>query len=104
MWRNLGQRDKPPERDIALIEATITKTPGLYTMRTSTACLWNILVIAVGLLIAIVGLAYGLCVDPGDSAPRQTVAALWVVQGILGLLISAVGVLGFTYFANLPSD
>jgi hypothetical protein len=92
------------EREIALIEATITKLPGVYIMRTSTACWWNILVLAVGLLIAIIGLSYGLFADPGDSALRQTVAALWVIQGLLGLLIAAVGVFGATYFLNLPGD
>ena len=82
-------------------EKGITYKPRGYRMPAYIACWWNILVIVIGLLVAIVGLGYGLFAGPGDSAPRQTVAALWVVQGILGLLIAAVGVLGLTYFANL---
>lgn len=70
----------------------------MYIMSSGTAFLWNLLVIIIGLLIAIVCLGAGLLADPADSALRQTVAALWVIQGILGLLIAAVGVFGATYF------
>jgi hypothetical protein len=78
--------------------------PGYCQMPSGSACWCNIFVIVVGILIAMIGLANGLFADPDNSALRQTVAALWVIQGLIGLLIAAVGVLGFTYFANLPSD
>jgi hypothetical protein len=55
---------------------------------------WNVAVIVIGTLIAAGGLVAGLFADPEDSALRQTVAALWVIQGLLGLIIAAVGVLG----------
>ncbi|HVB16672.1 MAG TPA: hypothetical protein VNF04_09080 [Stellaceae bacterium] len=58
------------------------------------ALAWNVVVIVVGVLIAIIGLINGLAADPLDSALRQTVSALWVIQGLLGLLIAAVGILG----------
>jgi hypothetical protein len=60
-------------------------------------------------LIGLIGLAVALTAAPGDSAPRQTVAALWVIQGLIGLLIAAVGILGatlvhaFRYDAQRPA-
>ena len=65
-------------------------------MDTKKAVVWNAVVIFVGAFIAVIGLVAGLSAQPGDSAPRQTVAALWMIEGLLGLLISAVGVLGVT--------
>ena len=50
----------------------------------------------IGSLIAVIGLINGLTVNPESSAFRQTVAALWVIQGLIGLLIAAVGTLGAT--------
>jgi hypothetical protein len=60
------------------------------------AIVWNSVVIFVGAFIAVIGLVAGLSAQPGDSAPRQTVAALWIIEGLLGLLISAVGIVGVT--------
>jgi hypothetical protein len=60
------------------------------------AVIWNAAVIFVGAFIAVIGLVTGLTAQPGDSAPRQTVAALWMIEGLLGLLISAVGIVGAT--------
>ena len=61
---------------------------------TNPAFAWNVVVIVVGVLIAIIGLINGLAANPESSALRQTVGALWVIQGLLGLLIAAVGILG----------
>jgi len=66
------------------------------TGSTNPTLAWNVVVIVVGVLIAIIGLINGLAADPLNSALRQTVSALWVIQGILGLLIAAVGILGAT--------
>ena len=52
--------------------------------------------IIVGVLVAIIGLINGLAANPENSALRQTVSALWVIQGLIGLLIAAVGILGAT--------
>jgi len=57
---------------------------------------WNVVVIVAGVFIALIGLLSGLAANPEHSAVRQTVAALWVIQGLLGLLIAAVGILGAT--------
>jgi hypothetical protein len=61
---------------------------------TNPAIVWNIVVIVVGVLIAVIGLINGLTANPDNSAFRQTVGALWVIQGLLGVLIAAVGILG----------
>ncbi len=57
---------------------------------------WNIAVIVLGGLIALAGFFAGFSADAEDSAIRQTVAALWVLQGLVGLLIATIGVLGAT--------
>jgi hypothetical protein len=57
---------------------------------------WNVVVILIGGVIAIIGLFFGLTADVSGSAPRQTVAALWTIEGLIGLLIVAVGILGLT--------
>jgi hypothetical protein len=41
----------------------------------------TLVVIFVGAFIAVIGLVAGLSAQPGDSAPRQTVAALWMIEG-----------------------
>jgi hypothetical protein len=61
-------------------------------------------VIAVGALIAFIGLIVGLSADPENSALRQTVKALWVIQGLIGLLIAAVGIPGATIANMLHGD
>ena len=52
--------------------------------------------IVTGIVIAAIGLFDGSTAEPGDSAVRQTVAALWVIQGLIGLLTAAVGIAGAT--------
>lgn len=80
------------------------RSAAAVTQRGTAAIGWNAAVIVVGALIALIGLINGLAVDPVNSAFRQTVAALWVIQGILGLLIAAVGVLGATLVHALHYD
>ena len=69
---------------------------------------WNLVVIIVGLPIAIIGLLNGFFTTPVDNVFRQAVQALWVLQGLVGLLIAAVGVTGeslmFMATAFLPED
>jgi hypothetical protein len=62
---------------------------------------WNVAVIVVGVLIAVIGLINGLAANPDNNALRQTVGALWVIQGFLGLLIAAVGILGASLISAL---
>jgi hypothetical protein len=63
---------------------------------TNPAFAWNVAVIVVGGLIAAIGLGAWLLADPTNSAFRQTVAALWLIAGLLGLVIAAIGTLGAT--------
>jgi cation transporter-like permease len=65
---------------------------------------WNIVVIVIGALVALIGIFAWLFADTGDSALHQTVAALWLLAGILGILISAVGILGATLAYALRYD
>jgi hypothetical protein len=69
--------------------------------RAKIAIGWNVAVIVVGALIAVIGLINGLAADPENSALRQTVAALWVIQGLFGMLIAVVGILGATLVHGL---
>jgi hypothetical protein len=62
----------------------------------ASAFWWNVAVIVVGLIIAFCAILAWAGASTGDSAPRQTVAALWLIQGFIGLLIAAIGVLGAT--------
>jgi hypothetical protein len=55
---------------------------------------WNVAVIVFGSLIGLIGLGAWLLADPTNSALRQTVAALWLIAGLLGFVVAAVGVLG----------
>ena len=83
------------ERDVALSELGIILPPSTISRETSPrdkinhAFVWNILVIIVGVGIALIGLHNGATGEVRDnafrdSAFRQTVAALWVIQGCLG--------------------
>ena len=78
------------ERDVALSELGIILPPSTISRETSPrdkinhAFVWNILVIIVGVGIALIGLYNGATGEGRDSAFRQTVAALWVIQGCLG--------------------
>ena len=91
--------DVPPPRSSPALVPGVSTTSGpslAQTGSTNPTLAWNVVVIVVGVLIAIIGLINGLAADPLNSALRQTVSALWVIQGILGLLIAAVGILGAT--------
>jgi hypothetical protein len=71
-----------------------TSTPVPQARGTNPVVIWNVVVIVVGIFIAVIGLINGLTSNPDNSAFRQTVGALWVIQGLLGLLIAAIGILG----------
>jgi hypothetical protein len=70
--------------------------PILLVAGINPAFAWNVAVIVAGSLIGVIGLGAWLVADPTNSALRQAVAALWLIAGLLGLLIAAVGVLGAT--------
>jgi hypothetical protein len=80
-------------------EPIVGPSPGQSNINPAVA--WNVMVIVVGAVIALIGLINGLASHPENSALRQTVAALWVTQGLLGLLIAAVGILGATIASAL---
>ena len=56
---------------------------------TSPAFGWNVAVIVAGVLIAVCAILAWAGAPIRDSAWRQTVAALSLIQGLLGLLIAA---------------
>jgi hypothetical protein len=62
---------------------------------------WNVVVIVVGGIVALFAWAGADISDISNSAMRQTVAALWILCGLVGLLIAAVGVLGATLVHTL---
>jgi hypothetical protein len=65
------------------------------------ALAWNVVIIVAGIFIAVIGLGAWLIADPSNSAFRQTVAALWLIAGLLGLVITAIGVLGVSLVYTL---
>jgi hypothetical protein len=60
--------------------------------------------IVVGSIFALGGFVAWIGADPANSAFRQTVAALWLIAALMGLIIAAVGVLGATIVHALESD
>ncbi len=62
---------------------------------------WNVVVIVVGGIIALFAWAGADLGDISTSVMRQTVAALWMLCGLVGLLIAAVGLLGATLVHTL---
>jgi hypothetical protein len=97
--------DRGPSAEYAATReqwAPIRSTPLANTARavsasaTSAAFGWNVVVIVVGSVIAVIGLLVWAAADPTNSALRQTMAALWLIAALLGLLIAAAGVLGTT--------
>ena len=81
-------REAMPARSTATSSPTPVPRPG----STNPVIAWNVVVFVAGVFIALIGLWNGLAANPENSALRQTVAALWVIQGLLGLLIAAVGI------------
>jgi TRAP-type C4-dicarboxylate transport system permease small subunit len=61
----------------------------------------NIAVIVVGTIIAVCGILLWAVHSPRDNALRQILPALWLIQGLVGLLIAAIGVLGATLVSAL---
>jgi TRAP-type C4-dicarboxylate transport system permease small subunit len=57
---------------------------------------WNLVTIFVGSIFAFCGFFAWFGADPANSAFRQTVAALWLIAALMGLVIAAIGVLGAT--------
>jgi hypothetical protein len=88
------------ERDVAPSDLRLAKPP-VGESWIGHALGWNTFLIVVGILIAFIELSRGLTAEIGDNAFRQSVAALWVIQGLIGLLISAIGILGATIASAL---
>ena len=65
---------------------------------------WNVGVIVMGSIVALYSWAGADISDIGNNAMRQTVAALWMLCGLVGLLITAVGVLGAALVHALRYD
>ena len=62
----------------------------------NSAFAWNVVTIVVGSIFALGGFVAWIGADPANSAFRQTVAALWLIAALMGLVIAAIGVLGAT--------
>lgn len=58
--------------------------------------------IAVGAVIALAGLGAGFFAQPIHSAVQQAVSALWLLCGLIGLVISAIGLV--LVFCSPASD
>jgi hypothetical protein len=99
--RDKIERDWNPT-DLGFVPSSTTLSPSRGEINPAVA--WNVAVIAVGTLIAFIGLIVGLSADPENSALRQTVKALWIIQGLIGLLIAAIGILGATISTMLHKD
>ena len=65
---------------------------------------WNVVVIVVGSILALFSWAGADISDISNNVMRQSVAALWMLCGLVGLLITAVGVLGATLVHTLRYD
>jgi hypothetical protein len=101
--RDKVERDWPAG-DLGLVSTPSERPGSPPPPKINPTLAWNIALIAVGALITFVGLAAGLTADPENSAFRQTVKALWVIQGLIGLLIAAVGILGATIARTIDKD
>ena len=64
----------------------------------------NVVVIVVGSILALFSWAGADISDISNNVMRQTVAALWMLCGLIGLLIAAVGLLGATLVHALRYD
>jgi uncharacterized membrane protein len=73
----------------------------LSSKPTSWAFGCNIAVIVVGTIIAVCGILLSVVYSPRDNALRQILPALWLIQGLVGVLIAAIGVLGATLVSAL---
>jgi uncharacterized membrane protein len=73
---------------------------------TSCAFGCNVAVIVVGTTIAVYGILLWAVYLPRDNALRQILPALWLIQGLVGVLIAAIGVLGATLVSalNMPTE
>ena len=65
---------------------------------------WNVVVIVVGSILALFSWAGADISDISNNVMRQSVAALWMLCGLVGLLITAVGVLGAALVHALRYD
>lgn len=52
----------------------------------------GVLVIIIGAIVALGGLGAGFFAKPVYSAVQQVVSALWVLSGLAGLIIAAIGI------------
>ena len=90
------------ERSPALSPATSVATS--WSKPANQAIGWNVVVIVVGGIVALFAWAGADISDISNSVMRQTVAALWMLCGLVGLLIAAVGVLGASLVHTLRYD
>jgi hypothetical protein len=90
------------ERSLASPPATPSITPS--SNPANQAIGWNVVVIVVGGIVALFAWAGADISDISNSVMRQTVAALWMLCGLVGLLIAAVGVLGASLVHTLRYD
>ena len=90
------------ERSSAVSPATPDVTPS--SNPANHAIGWNVVVIVVGGIVTLFAWAGADISDISNSVMRQTVASLWMLCGLVGLLIAAVGVLGATLVHTLRYD
>lgn len=88
------------ERDVSAADLRLARPPIGETW-IGPALGWNAVVIVIGMLIAFIGFFRNSTAEIANSAIQQSVAALWAIQGLIGLLIAAIGVLGATIASAL---
>src|SRR5438132_11984971 len=81
---------------LGALMASTWVVPALRERRLSPGFALNVVVAVTGTLIAITGLGVWATAEPDNTPLRQTVAALWLLAALLGLVITAIGVLGAT--------
>jgi hypothetical protein len=90
------------ERAAAVSPATPAVSP--LSKSANRAIGWNVVVIVVGSIVTLFAWGGADISEISNSVMRQTVASLWMLCGLIGLLIAAIGVLGATLVHTLRYD
>jgi len=93
---------KGVERSPAVSPATPAVAP--LSKSANRAIGWNVVVIVVGSIVTLFAWGGADISEISNSVMRQTVASLWMLCGLIGLLIAAIGVLGATLVHTLRYD
>jgi hypothetical protein len=85
----LPQKANPPP---STPTHSLAYSPVAATAPSDPGAVVGTIIIIAGLFIAAGGILSWLFADPTNSAVRQIVAALWLLCGLVGLIITAIGI------------